>query len=373
MDMALSLKLKVEISSLLKNPKHYLLTLGNHFLLQKKPFPQVSYFTNGAPSNATDIGGVSRDFVTRLFEELFCPRENNKYFLPTAPSTEGNIWPTVANGSYLDISYKTIGRLFALCYAGTSSFKTGSIFHQDLFRILKIQGIDSYSEEALLKAFCLLKNLPTLADFLLGTIEELATETLEKTPYLLENEIAMPNGPNAYFSTSENKEHYKQVLVEEAKKEGRLKAAHFIALGMKAAMTQPNWREFCSLSTTEIQNTIQGELSSSLIKQRLQWAPSPTVSRGNTNRVKELLENWIDRADKKHLSLFVKAITSNTTLGKNPLKMEVYNRGTNFIPTAHTCYFSLELSAEYESQEVFDQKINILLTEGLAKSGFQIS
>ncbi len=64
-------KLKIDVEKFTAGPQELLNHLGNQFLLQKLPFPNIYYFEKGQPSAAVDVGGVRRDFVVRLFENLF--------------------------------------------------------------------------------------------------------------------------------------------------------------------------------------------------------------------------------------------------------------------------------------------------------------
>ena len=90
-------------------------------------------------------------------------------------------------------------------------------------------------------------------------------------------------------------------------------------------------------------------------------------------KTKGYLKNWIDKVPEEELRLFVRAVTSNNALTDKKLKMELFQRGENALPMAHTCFFSLELSSDYPSQKVFDEKLRLLLHEGLAGTGFQVA
>ncbi len=64
-------KFEVDVSLLATKSKDFLLTLGRQYLLKNQPFPNIYYFSNGELSPAIDVGGVRRDFISRLFESLF--------------------------------------------------------------------------------------------------------------------------------------------------------------------------------------------------------------------------------------------------------------------------------------------------------------
>lgn len=118
---------------------------------------------------------------------------------------------------------------------------------------------------------------------------------------------------------------------------------------------------------------IEGELNSDLLLSKLQWdQSSPAVSQDNLNKTQGFLAAWIRAASDERLRLFVRTVSGSNSLSFTPLQMQAYNRGSDYLPVAHTCFFALELSAEYPEQTTFNQKLEWLLTEGMAQGGFQI-
>ncbi|MCB1135546.1 MAG: hypothetical protein KDK78_04690, partial [Chlamydiia bacterium] len=54
-----------------------------------------------------------------------------------------------------------------------------------------------------------------------------------------------------------------------------------------------------------------------------------------------------------------------------PIKLELYKRGQNYIPIAHTCSDTLELSGQYLDYEAFKDKLSYLLAQ--ARVGFDFA
>jgi len=159
-------------------------------------------------------------------------------------------------------------------------------------------------------------------------------------------------------------EALRQKMVEDASSETRLQAVRTIASKMDKALLQAKPKE--------LQKRIQGELSEELLLKKMVWHQG-VVSDDKFTKTKGFLESWIKDASDKDLTLFVRVITSNNTLGKENIKVELYNRGEQNLPTAHTCFFSLELTADYPNEETFNKKLNLFLQEAMAGSGFQIA
>ncbi len=109
-----------------------------------------------------------------------------------------------------------------------------------------------------------------------------------------------------------------------------------------------------------------------LLKQ-LVWHKNGSLSQEDFEKTKGYLIQWIQKASPKKLELFVRTATSNKTLCNENLRMEIYQWDPQRIPAAHTCFFSLEIPGSYPTQEHFEGKLEILLAEGLAGTGFQFA
>jgi hypothetical protein len=360
-------RIEVDIDILTNNPKIYLRKLGSDFLLQNKPFPSLDY----ANSPGIDAGGLKRDFLTRLFQGLYHPSNNNR--LPSVEGGQG-VWP-VANGSEEILScYRTIGRLFYLCYRNVASLKIGEVFTPKLFDILKIAGFAEKAEEGLLSAFLLEKNLaPAIAKL---ASQEALPQDFDANLY----EIAascmepVPANPEEYFQLASNRQLFREHLLGLVQNNPFLQATLIIAKELKSVMKPDEWRAFCSETTHTLMSKIQGELNKNLLKTSLRWTdrqqPENPAKLQNT---KALLEEWIEKTSEEKLRAFLQATIGNCTLGpQDRVLINVYaGRGPSYIPTSHTCSFELELSADYQDFTVFEQSLKIYLEHALTGSGFQ--
>lgn len=365
-----ALTLTIDVNELATNPKKYLLELGENYLLEKKAFPKIYYSEKGKMSEAVDIGGVRRDFVTKLFSSL-----EKGSLIPIFSDKEKGVWLTMDSDPETKTCLQILGRLFVLCYEETCGFKSGEIFSQNFFDALKIFEIDLLSERALIQALILVKGLPRDVERLISgklSPSKVDNKTLKTLSCFLNEEIE--GDLIEWFSEKENQQHLKAAILEQAKEDKRIAAASIVAAAMRKSMSSSAWDVFCSEDLLTSSKKIQGELDAKQLIAKLQWS----ISTGETSsiefkRVQGFLLNWINKASKNQLRNFTQFVTGNRTLGMKNLTIEFYRRGPNYMPVAHTCFFSLELSTKYPSQLVFDKKLEESIIEGLAGSGFQFS
>lgn len=320
--------LKIEIEKFAAQPVTLLLLLGE-YLLKNKPFPNIYYFENGIPNQAIDVGGVRRDFVTKLCLTLFNELKMEDNF------------PLAAKGD--ERAYRSLGCLLAHCYQENSFYKTGPLFDPGVYRCMLTPHPGS--DEWFLTNYLHLIKAPDLD----------RESDLTKLAYLAEPAAAdLSKYTRSYFNNPKNRAALRQTLLLRAKEHPQLIAISWMAQEFRKRV--PN-------ITGDLQKRIEGILSNEALKQKL------SISDLKTERY---LTNWIDTHEDL-LEKFVYAVTGSRALCSNRIIVEVYNRDKNFIPVAHTCSFTLELSRNYENQEVFDQKMGCFLENALAGSGFTLA
>ena len=358
-------RFKVDTRILQENPVELLRTLGE-ILLNGRPFPNIEYVTEEGLSVAIDIGGVRRDFITKLFDGLFC----SEYGLKVDRNDDGIMPKMEENQQYL---YQVVGRLFALCSTPNSGFKTGQIFSSALFTLI---FSDEDSQEAQMSKFLFLKGIPEVIS--LTRTEALPDgvnpKTLLQASYLLDSDGEWTEKRLADFSSEENRELLRTNVLEEARSDGRLQAASCIATEMKSFLGQEVWGSLKEAGADALKIRIQGVLTKDLLKEKLEWSKgSPFITDEQVKQVKGFLLHWIGEASPETLEMFMRVVTSNKTLGgrtaegKDYLTMNIQNT-QSLIPVAHTCFFMLDLSATYKDQEEFNARLDRLLEEGLGFS-----
>jgi hypothetical protein len=345
-------RLKVDLDKLKAKPEKYLLKVGK-YTSKRRAFPKIFYFNNGIQSRGVDLGGIRRDFVTRLLEHLFDGKVGSS--LPVIMGEQG-VSPRNPEFKKHD-SYCIVGNIFAMCYLGNNDFVTGPMFNPLLFEVLKITGIADGEEVAILKAGLVFNELPLeLVDWIKGRIAlgGFTPEVIDKIAILLDVK-------------KEKIFYHRKTLKELLLADGCVYAAVSIAQGMRNYLGEDRWLRRIQYEASEVLKTkIEGELTRERVKEKLVF--SDPLLKGK--RTKKFLITWIDQADKQSLKKFVRAISSNNALSNAHLHIHFYSRGSGFIPVAHTCVCALELSSDYGSQENFNKKMETFLAEGLAGDGF---
>lgn len=356
-------KLEVDFDQLSNEPIKVLLDLGEKHLLQHMPFPNIYYFSNGKLNEAIDIGGVRRDFVTRLSENLLKGGLHLEDGLPVDEDQEA--------------CYRTLGALFAHCYPVDSYFKTGPLFSNAAYRCMAAPGVLG-SEEWLLSNYLHLIKAPASA-FQIVDLEKPSPVLSDGDRLLLtshDNNAGIGDVyGQEYFNDLTNRQNLRAALLEEAKEDKRLKAISFMADEMKKILGEEEWASLQLFGGDALKERVEGVLSAEALLKKLVWQVTPNVDKEHEERTKTFLINWINgnKNNLDQLSLFVRAVTGNKTLGPDPLVIQIQNLEQNYIPAAHTCSFSLDLPANYPNQHHFNMQLKKLLTEGLAGQGFQMA
>lgn len=360
----------VDLDVLAKDPKQILFELWEIFKITDFKIPNIKYLGG----EGIDVGGVTRDFVTRLFRGLFKRAEDGSTPIPTVIDKNTGVWLTLPHdndrepNAKLDQCLWTIGILFAICCREQSEINIGEIFDPPFFALLKVPDIDKLSEAASISALLVCQSYPSsildLTSEQTPKLDQFDQATLLKASFILNPERDF-NAPPIDFLDAANRRALKEKLLAEAKQDNRIYAASSIVSNMI------NVRPFLqSHSPEEIQKKIQGYITAKALVASLRWEDNGH----NISNTKKYLEHWINarKDDKVQLSKFVEAVTGCSTLGLRDLQIEVYQRGKDFIPTAHTCFFTLDVSDEYTDQATFDRQMNLLLSEGLsAENPFQ--
>lgn len=338
--------LNIDLEKFATQPAALLQLLGDE-LLVNKPFPNIYYFEKGVRNEAIDCGGVRRDFVTKLCLNLF--NEKGLKLDENFPS---------ARSDSEEKAFRSLGALLAQCYPESSDFKTGPLFDPAVYRCLLTPNPGS--TEWLLTNYLTLVNAPASAKQLVFLNEpepQLKNEELTQLAYLAKPDTDdLSLFTHEYFSNPKNRAAMSKEVLKNARQDPRLKALAWMAEELVKRVPKPE---------DPLQDKIEGILNKEALKKKLTWE----ITDPSFQKTQEYLIHWIDTHEDQ-LEKFVYAVTGIRTLGANNLKIQILNRAKQYIPVSHTCFFSLELSGNYESQKVFDEKIAYFLDNALAGSGF---
>jgi len=363
-------KFEVDVDKIAIDPKYYLLQLGKNYLLKRQTFPNVYYFHQGEPSLGIDIGGLRRDFITRLFENLFKGSKET-----TTINLDANkLYPVIETSEDAE-GCRTIGSLFALCFLKGSYFKVGEMFGKEYFQALQSLGCnDSTTDKDFIIAYTAINGLDdfqklsdsiSIEDFTLKMGDlDLVKSILEKASYFLNPENPVPIDDT-------NLKDFKIALVNTAKEDSRLKAAQVIVNEMKSYLPIIAKDEFFSVSPLDAMVRIQGVLTKELLIRQIDFDIDNEILINKVEPVRGYLINWINQTTLEDLKQFVRAISGNATLGADRLKIMLYNWNNDTIPSCHSCFFTLDVSGNCDSQTLFNSRMKLFLEHSLTGSGFQ--
>ncbi|MDP1609129.1 MAG: hypothetical protein Q8L98_07440 [Chlamydiales bacterium] len=320
-------------------------------------------------SKAVDVGGVTRDCIAKLFQELYsialpnwAGKVEEQGIIPQCKNLEDPIEQREQIKCY-----EALGLLFAFALDDDRTVRTGAYFHPALFQMLhelttedlgKIQSIplhlyidqsDSISVyNKLLKVF--LQNT-RYRSFFGETDLEINTAIDE---FIQENKVP----PSLQAAEVETKEAFLQA-------EGIhqiLCATLCMAIGINNYNLNSSWEVLKGASYKDLALNIQGSVDKQLILASLKWDKSGSTA-------EKFLIDWIQEATPKDIQQFLHAISGSFALpvGRD-LHVHIYEEKDK-LPTFHTCNFSVDLSENYLDYPTFARQMATAL-EWIEKTGF---
>lgn len=361
--------LRVDFEKFTTAPMELLNSLA-YFLLNNQPFPNVHYYENGVRNNVIDAGGVRRDFVTRICENLFkrnIPEEMQGKFLNMDDNSKPQTLPKVINEQK---AYRTLGALLAICAADGSNFKTGPLLNVEVYQLL-CAPYKPGSDEWFLHNALQLRCSPAIVTSIVcadGKLPTFTSNELASLSYVITPEDGVEITQD-YVQT--NRIAIREELLEQAKKDMALQAISWIAEAIKMKVSDERWNQIIAQSPSDLKDQFEGILSVQALKSRLQWEFTDEVTAEDRTKIQRFLNTWINTNQSlDRLSLFVRAVTGNKTLSSTHLVLDVDSRGRGFMPKAQTCFYTLKLSLDCESQDTFNESLEELLLQTQLSVGF---
>lgn len=366
-------RIKVNVEDFTNNPKNLLHQLGVA-LREARQFPKVRYYMNGERVEAFDAGGVGRDFISRLCINLFKSYKDSKdseNFL----LKDDNAIPMMTSAEDEKEAYETLGLIFAMCIRRSVNFKTGPLLNENVYSYFLAPG-EIGSDEWFLHNYIGfgIKSPEIIESFINpeNPLPQIEQKDLYAIAYLIDHECEDPSYLTQEY-IAENRAKIRDSIVISARENRTLKAAMVMASAMKKKMFPGEWNAFKAAGPKALKDSIEGVLSAKALLNQLEWKYSGLKSDPRYIRTTKYVTEWINRADEETLSKFVYAVTGLKTLSASKLVIDIYNRGPDVIPSAHTCFFQFVLSSEYRNQEEFDNKLNVFLENALAGPGFSFA
>lgn len=369
--------LPVDIIEFKRNPKKFVLLLAN-FLLKNQPFPSVQYFENGELNEAVDVGGLRRDFVTRILEYIF----NCKTLLQDASHLSlDDGWPAIVAGKNEERCYETLGRLMGICTLSYSQLKTGPCFKEEFYECIggpSALDSDEWYMWSLLTVKGIQRNLiDKLTAVSAGSENSLELDEKEKV-YIktLFNQFTNHQDDVEVLISDLNKlKGLVSKITEAAKEDPRVQAIYFIRKGIKDAIPQ-EWDTVRTMQVKNLQALIEGQLTKEILVEYITWF-------GEENSIvktKEFFKEWMRTLNDEDMKKFVRIVTGLSALCSEKIKINLFPPvktdadGTyfRFIPQAHTCFFRMDVFDNVPNQKEFNTIMQIFLDNGMGgETGFQ--
>lgn len=335
--------------------KHPKMVLAGILPTLEYGLPHIEY-TN---SPAQDLGGVSRDFVTKIFKSLCDPETGRK--LSILKSTDDRFFPKLSLPcKEVDVcALSAVGALFAACLRGYKTTFIGSHFNPILFNM--IYGLFQSLPEMEMTPNQLAEIDPAkgMSELIFKKLYTIYTKeylhfTDEQIADTLKGEV--PDGWEDFWDES-SKEEIVEVI----------RGTFIIAQSLIAHLKNP-WGYGNGIATSssaeEFRRKIEGVISKEMVLNSLKWNKKHEATQG-------YLIRWIEEASDEMLQKFVETAAGSSSLGPNTeLEIRLYSE-TERLPTFHTCSFEIDLPDGYPNYGAFQTKFEQSLEFATVGDGFQ--
>lgn len=331
---------------------------------QNRRFPRINYQN----SRGSDQGGLTRDFVAKIFQALCHP---NQQRLPLRavddrylPKVEVTLPKTLSLDDQIKC-YKAIGMIFGRVLNGDPSLNKGSVttgthFHSHVFTMMHALTLD---EMNLIPDF--------LADDSIPEIKLKLTKLYLKTQF---PEIFKPDSDleiadliNGRVSQRLQEGGIEADFLQGYDVNSIIQATLVIAKSMHKTLALPDkWDEIKGNASDVLRKKIEGTLSQDQVIEAFGLRNEPE------DTLKGMVKRWISEANPEELRNFIYSLTGSTTLSHaQALKVELREVNPANAPVFHTCGQYMDLP-RYATYEIFKQKLGISIANAIA-GGFEIA
>ncbi|MBA3816845.1 MAG: hypothetical protein H0X29_10085 [Parachlamydiaceae bacterium] len=392
------LSLRVNIKELNENPIKILFEITPQ-LLKGGSLPHITFIeADGQESQGLDVMGLRRSFVSRLMSSLVShagDKDQLRFItgdLGMMPFIDSS--PEATEGLEDQIKgFRTLGAL--LVRSLEEKCTTGNIFDPTLFRMISafsyeelfdIVGDAGNLSDTLRLSLSLVGSDKLVRD-IIGLIQEDPSK-LSDSDYEKLKKVVLANLdedekiPDLKENSLDNKiwvqaKAKKSLLGDDTREFDTKRAVAVIAKQMCSLKgSAEEWDSLCELGSERLQNRIEGSLSNEKFMSAIAWDPEANVAGENVEKIKDFVSTWVKESKVEDLINLVFTITgSNTLFDDKVLRFEIYDRSAQQLPVVHSCFSSIEISANCPDYETFKEKLEYLITQSTNNeaSGFQFT
>jgi hypothetical protein len=365
--------LEIDVALMNHEPQKILLQLGKLIWIYEV-FPPLNY----KDSLANNVGGVTRDMIARLFQALRnadkihlpfknVEQEESPFLLPQLKN------PSSLNKEELDL-LGAIGRIFACILLKQENIVTGGHFYPLLFKLLH-----ALSQEELNKMSSL--------DSIIYSVENSSSSSLHPADFIPETiykkllKIYLQEEASSSFGENEDEKRTNiELFVEQnivprwmedmgGKKEflDAYEISHFILAVPFIAKTcsdilNGQWDGLKEKAPLDLAIGIQGGLSREEILESCEWKGQLEFKEEN----EAYLINWLVDATDEEVAHFIQTISGSSALPKGAkLIINLQNLDSKFFPSFNTCFFIMNLPAQYLDYDTFKNKLNTAIQNSI--------
>jgi hypothetical protein len=358
-----------------RNPTRPLLQLFEE-INQNERFPRIKY----KDSDGSDAGGLTRDFVSQIFQALCHSDQKSLPFMVAdgryLPKVEAGPLPTLPLEDQVKC-YKAIGMLFARAINGDPSLSkgkdsvtVGAHFHSNMFAMIHALTLDE------------VKLIPDpLLDDSVPEIKQKLTKFYLKSQFpqlfrpngveesVIDDEIVKLMNGEVSQRLQDSGVDPEEDFLKDYSVNSIIQATLVIAKSMhKTLALSDKWAELIGNSPEALSKKIEGSLTSDLVINAFGLKDEAEDTR------KGMVKRWIRTASPEALKNFVFSLTGSTSLAPGQQLSvqlcEVLNNPEN-APVFHTCGQYMDLP-KYETYEIFEAKLAISVASAIV-GGFQVA
>lgn len=393
---------RVHVATLRDSPFTILEVLAPR--LMRGRFPRIRFVErDGRVSVAIDQGGLRQSAVSLLMDGL-TGKTTRTSDLPLLETETGLMLPVLGfstAGSDHTVrrvppkkiqAFRWLGTLFARCIQ--ENFLIGNRFSPDLYRMmmaLSSEELADVAEDASDVPDQLRVSLQTIAQCQsrplsrMNTLLQKDPNQINKEDYnelvdLAKTEVESELWPRDLATMSSSNIRWalgvvKKMAIDDRKEDNdTILPAVIIAKQMQVLVGAGQWERWRALGPVGFQESLEGCVDRAEVIPAIDWVGAQSTE------TQGFVRTWVQQATNEDLGKLLFVITGSYTMARGTRMTFnlIHKHDPDTIPEAHTCFKSINVPVNYgalaklkkvEGQQIFNDKIRLLIDESTSKAG----